>query len=186
MTIRPYQPKDFENCRKICYETSHNFDTEKKRQALYNMYCDYYLEFESDTCFVAADENDEAIGYILCADNYDEYVKNYSEHYLGELKKLHKPFWLMRRADMFLRRNIAKKYPAHLHIDILPKGQRQGLGHKLVDALVDALRKKGVNGVFLIVGKGNQKGINFYRKYGFKEYKKVIGGIVFALDIDKA
>lgn len=186
MKIRPYQEKDFENCREICYVTSHGFDAPNKKQALYNMYCDYYLKFEPDTCFVAVNDNDEAIGYILCADNYQEYEKKYRKYFMGDLKKLSLSFYLMRHFDMILRRKLAKTFPAHMHIDIKPEGQRQGLGHKLVDELVKALKAKGVKGVFLIVGKGNEKGVNFYTKYGFNRYKDVIGGIVFTIDIDKA
>jgi|AGTN01.3.fsa_nt_gi Acetyltransferases len=183
-TVRPYQDKDRENCREVCFVTSHGFTTEKKRAALYNLFCDYYLEFEKDTCFVAVNEKDEAIGYVICADDYAEYEKNYREHYLPALKKIGKGYWIYKVFDLAAKRKIAKRYPAHLHIDIKPEGQRQGLGHKLVDALKARLKEKGVEGVFLEVGKGNKQGISFYKKYGFKKYKEPISGIVYALDID--
>jgi ribosomal protein S18 acetylase RimI-like enzyme len=185
MIVRPYEKKDFDNCREICYVTSHGFETEARKQALYYLYCDYYLEYESDTCFVVANDKDEAIGYILCADNYKEYEKNYRKYYMSKLKKISKPFWLMRNIDMLLRRPLTKKFPAHMHIDIKPEGQGQGMGHKLVDTLVKTLKEKGVKGLFLVVGKENKKGVSFYRKYGFNQYKDVISGIVFTIDIDK-
>ena len=61
----------------------------------------------------------------------------------------------------------AKKYPAHLHIDILPEAQHKGYGTKLMDALMDYLAEKGVKGVHLGVGGDNAGGIRFYEKYGF-------------------
>ena len=61
----------------------------------------------------------------------------------------------------------AKKYPAHLHIDILPEAQHQGYGAKLMDVLMDYLAEKGVKGVHLGVGGDNAGGIRFYEKYGF-------------------
>ncbi|MFA5449190.1 MAG: GNAT family N-acetyltransferase [Clostridia bacterium] len=184
MKIRPYQPKDFENCREICYLTSQGFDTEKKKAALLNMFCDYYLEYEADTCFVAANDEDEAIGYIICADSYEEYEKNYRANYMKDLKKLSFFFWLVRDIELRMRRKLAKKFPAHLHINLKPGSQRQGAGHKLTDALLTELKSRGVSGIFLGVGAKNETGKRFYRKYGFTEYKRDVASIIFTIDIN--
>lgn len=64
---------------------------------------------------------------------------------------------------------FAKEYLAHLHIDIAGDYQRQGIGTKLIDALIEHLRKKSVKGLMFSVAIDNEKGLGFYRKYGFKE-----------------
>lgn len=181
MEIRKYQPKDFERMHKICYETSSGFDSEKGKIALFATYCDYYVNEDGDSCFVAVNEKDEAIGYILCAPNPEKYEKIFKEKYAPILKKASPIRYLFHIANEFLSRKVKKRYPAHLHIDILPEGQRQGLGTKLMDALIDHLKQNGVGGVYLVCGAGNEKGVNFYKKYGFKVHSKKFGSVTFVL-----
>jgi ribosomal protein S18 acetylase RimI-like enzyme len=59
-------------------------------------------------------------------------------------------------------------HPAHLHIDILPAYQRQGLGAKLIAALFEALESRGCPGVHLVVGRKNADAIAFYQKQGLE------------------
>src|SRR5690606_4384619 len=59
------------------------------------------------------------------------------------------------------------RYPAHLHIDLLPEAQRQGLGRALIDTLIDALRGRGVAGLHLAASIGNTDAIAFYPRVGF-------------------
>jgi ribosomal protein S18 acetylase RimI-like enzyme len=59
-------------------------------------------------------------------------------------------------------------YPAHLHIDILPDYQRQGLGAKLLAALFEELDRRGCPGVHLVAGMDNPNAIAFYKKQGLE------------------
>lgn len=72
----------------------------------------------------------------------------------------------------------ADRYPAHLHIDILPEYQRQGIGFQLMDTLTVHLREQGVPAVMLSVAGDNEKGKNFYRKYGFQVLEETPNEIV--------
>ena len=60
------------------------------------------------------------------------------------------------------------RYPAHLHIGLLPRGQRRGLGSELMQRLFSALRERGVQGVHLGVSALNPGAIAFYETQGFK------------------
>ena len=60
-------------------------------------------------------------------------------------------------------------YPAHLHIDLLPEAQRQGLGRKLIDTLRAALAERGVPGVHLGYDRTNVAARAFYDRMGFHE-----------------
>jgi ribosomal protein S18 acetylase RimI-like enzyme len=62
---------------------------------------------------------------------------------------------------------VLAEYPAHLHIDLLPRAQGRGLGRRLVDTLLDALRGLGVAGVHLGVDAANHRAIGFYEHLGF-------------------
>ncbi|MFU8889157.1 MAG: GNAT family N-acetyltransferase [Trueperaceae bacterium] len=60
-------------------------------------------------------------------------------------------------------------YPAHLHVDLLPRAQGRGHGRRMVQTLLAALVERGCAGVHLGVGRQNQRAIAFYRALGFDE-----------------
>ncbi len=62
-------------------------------------------------------------------------------------------------------------YPAHLHIDLLPRVQGRGFGRRLIDTLCAALAERGVPGVHLGVGARNQRARAFYPHLGFGEVR---------------
>lgn len=185
MVIRKAKLTDIDDLREICYVTSKGFDTPRKVRALELMYCDYYVECNSDYVFVAEKDN-KTIGYILCAPNYFEYEKLYREKYLGRLRKV--SLWRAVTFSISLKigRKYAKEYPAHLHIDIKPEGQKMGIGTELMRTLFNKLKEDGVKGVHLIVGSGNKNAIKFYNKMGFNEIDRLTGCIVFGKGIDKS
>ena len=83
---------------------------------------------------------------------------------------------------------MLEKYPAHLHIDILPEYQRQGIGHRLMKRLEQHLIKNNVPGFHLEVGSKNTLGINFYKKYGLEFISKDQFSTIFAkklIEIEK-
>ena len=50
---------------------------------------------------------------------------------------------------------MVARYPSHLHIDLLPRGQGQGHGRLLIESLLDLLRAGGSGGVHLGVSPTN-------------------------------
>jgi len=182
-TIRPYQAKDYDNVRKICLLNAGNPETEKQQKFILTTYCDYYIEYEPENCFVAVNEADEAIGSIFCAENYAKYRARFNKTYLPKEIKLGGFKWISALGSYRLHARYAAQYPAHLHIDILDAYQRKGLGSKLVSSLSEHLKAKGIGGLMLTVGASNTKGINFYKKYGFKEIAKGIGDVAMGIKL---
>lgn len=181
ISIRKYQQKDKDNLRKICLETSsYPIDTEEQRKFLFLLYNDYYSEVEPENCFVAADENDEAVGYIICAENFKEYSRVFTKFYLPEIKELGTSYYLTALAEMTGHRAFSKKYPAHLHIDILPGCQGQGVGTELIIALKRHLKSKGINSIMLSCGANNTGAIKFYKKNNFNIIMKIAGSCIMA------
>lgn len=183
VTIRPYEAKDKPNLEKICIATAKESDvnTEKKHENILWLYNRYYTSHEGYNCFVAADERDEAVGYIICSENFEKYSKTFKSDELRQIRKLGFHFYLFALGDLIIQKPFVKKYPAHLHIDILEEYQRMGLGHKLMDALTSNLKRKNVPGVMLIVAAKNEKGVNFYKKYGFEVVRSLGAGLVMGL-----
>lgn len=186
MNIRPYEEKDKENVRFVCLNSDGPCRMGKRQQNfLLTTYCDYFIEKEGDNCFVAVDENDRAIGYVLCAEDYDNFKKVFRQEYLPRFRKYELLFKKAAIISTLIQSKYKKDYPAHMHIDILPEYQRMGLGHKLMDALCENLKTKGVKGVCLTVWSGNKKGRNFYKKYGFTLLKTISTTAVYALNFQE-
>jgi hypothetical protein len=60
-------------------------------------------------------------------------------------------------------------FPSHLHIDIVARGQRKGLGRTAVLQMLDKLRHSGSHGVFLEMSSKNSGAYRFYQSLGFFE-----------------
>lgn len=184
MNIRPYEKKDKEDVHFICLNSEgHCKSSERGINFSLAVYCDYYLEKEPENCFVAAEENDKAIGYIICSEDFDVFKKRFVAEYYTRIKK-----WEFRRRKSALRSIIPHEkykdeYPAHLHIDILPEYQRMGLGHKMTDVLLAHLRGKGIKGIMLTTWIKNMKGRGFYDKYGFTLLEETKSCAVYGLKL---
>lgn len=74
-------------------------------------------------------------------------------------------------------------HPAHLHIDLLPEVQGQGWGRRLIQALTDALRDRGVTGLHLVADADNAAAIAFYPRVGFAPLASHPGVRAFAMDL---
>lgn len=182
MIIRPYNESDKEKVRFICLNSDGPCKlSEKKINYLLATYCDYFIEEEGRNCFVAEDEKGNVAGYILCAENYNNFSKVFRRKYLTRIKKRDLKLRLQAALSDFFQWKYRKAYPAHLHIDILPQYQRMGLGHMLMDALCENLKSKGIRGVCLTVGINNKKGRSFYEKYGFTLLEEMPLAAVYAL-----
>lgn len=78
---------------------------------------------------------------------------------------------------------VVADFPAHLHIDLLPRLQGRGVGGRLLRRLLDELRARGVPGVHLGVDARNTRAIGFYRHLGFTELARSAGGVTMGLHL---
>ena len=60
-------------------------------------------------------------------------------------------------------------FPAHLHIDLLPRARKKGNGRRMIETLHKKLKKFGIKGVFLEVGINNINAQSFYERIGYKK-----------------
>lgn len=183
-TIRPYQKKDYENLREVCFVTA-TPPYNKNKDITAGLFCEYYLNYEGEHCFVVADKDDNAVGYILCAPDYTEFVKKFVQHQLPIIKKLSYKEYIKHKLEFMFVKRVAKAYPAHLHIDITDGFQRMGLGKQLVDRLMLHLDSIGVKALHLGCGAANEKGTSFYKKIGFHIIRTVVGTNIFGVDVHK-
>jgi ribosomal protein S18 acetylase RimI-like enzyme len=148
-------------------------------------WCLYYLWYELENCFVAEDtETNKVIGYIISTLDSIKQEKNFEEKIGPLVKKRMKEIklrtiiskiyahFIIHKSLSKKRRKMLEKYPAHLHINILPEYQRKGIGHRLMKTLEEHLMKNNIPGFHLEVGAKNDLGISFYEKYGLKYISK--------------
>lgn len=182
MHIRPYKETDKINLRLICIETAGASDKpEQEQRFILKLYCDYYIEQEPQNCFVLADDNDEAVGYILCSENFKRYRKNFAP-YQRSIKNLSFGKYLYSFGEIIAHLPASKKCKAHMHIDILPDYQHKGYGTLLINALKKHLASKNIHSLMLVVGNENKNAVKFYKKNGFKDFLNFGKGILMTLD----
>jgi len=173
ISIRKYEEKDYENVCYACLNSEGDDDiTEEFADFVLNTFCKYYIDNEPENCFVVDDEG-KAVGYIICAENFDKFKKTYDEEYFPRSIKYGESRIEWATEAYMLHEKYKDIYPAHLHIDILPEYQRMGVGGKLLRALFDHLLSKDIKGVMLTCGTNNVTANNFYKKYGFEELEVV-------------
>lgn len=175
--IRAYKETDKRKVQEICLRTANDdypFTTIEERPGadyLLSTYCDYYIDCEPESCFVLTDENDSAVGYIMCAKEQKAYRRRFLKEYCPRVHWDRKAK-VLSYSEAWLHGAFAAKYPAHLHIDILKDYRGGGNGTRMITVLLEHLKKKGIKGVHLIVSEDNPKAIRFYERCGFKTLLK--------------
>ncbi len=64
---------------------------------------------------------------------------------------------------------VLADHPAHLHIDLMPRLQRQGWGRRMMLELESRLRERRIRGVHLGVSPRNESARAFYASLGYVE-----------------
>ncbi len=193
INIRPLDPhKDKQYVRHIACETAfmgrpleHFMDG---RKIFADLMTNYYLYYEPESCFVAEDkERSKVVGYLLGTKDtnrerrishlfiYPKVVgKLLTFRYSFGQKTIIHAFRALRSyiLDENLRPPV-DKYPAHLHINLLARYRRMGIGTQLMDAFIRYLISCRAKGVHLITTSNNSGAISFYEKYGFNIYRRV-------------
>ncbi len=180
--ISKYKEDKHDQMQNVCLKTASSWfsESEEQKQLLYGAYCNYYIEQEPENCFTALD-GETVAGYIICTENAEKWAEDFERLYIKNLENSNTADYL--RGTMVLPLKYAKDYPAHLHIDILDEYQRMGIGFKLMDALINHLKEKCIKGLMLSVDRNNEKGVNFYKKYGFEVVEDSDEGLVLGIKL---
>lgn len=79
---------------------------------------------------------------------------------------------------------LAREYPAHLHIDFQERARGAGLGRTIIERLLAELRSRHISGVHLGVSADNANAIGFYSHLGFRQVDSEPGGLLMGLRLD--
>ncbi|MFI4934516.1 MAG: GNAT family N-acetyltransferase [Caulobacterales bacterium] len=185
--IRGVRPGDLEALYAICLATGDNGQDASAQhddsQVVGHIYAAPYAVLEPGSAFVVED-GDGVAGYIVGAAD----TLAFEERMVGE-------WWPALRgryadpggdprawnADQVRAYQIhhpqppparvTDAYPSHLHINLLPRLQGQGLGRRLIDTWLTRMRELGSSGAHLGVGVKNERAVRFYRAYGLTEFQ---------------
>ena len=179
--IRPAGPQDREALFSICLKTA---DSGVDATALYSdpdypgqVWSVPYLEFAPEHCFVV-DEGGTAVGFVVGVADTATYEGQLDAQWWPMLRSRYAERKPTARLDPMVLGRIATpphsdpeliaRFPAHLHINLLPHVQSGGWGRKLIEAELDSLRRVGAPAVHLGVSPTNERAIGFYRHVGFE------------------
>jgi ribosomal protein S18 acetylase RimI-like enzyme len=141
------------------------------------VYADPYLLLQPDLAFVA-EADGVVLGYAVAALDSEEFYARWQLEWAPRFATSHPADPAVDRSDAdsqlraFLHRprlllfDDLDRYPAHLHINLLPGARRQGVGRRLISTVFRELARAGAPGVQLGVRADNTRAHAFYRAMG--------------------
>ena len=178
--LRAYLPGDLPAMSRICLLTG---DAGHDATPLYrdpellaHVYCGPYPTADPSLSVVVADDEGVA-GYLVGTADSAAFAAWQDEHWWPALRARYPLGPDDGTADHRLVRLIHHPpheaapagYPAHLHIDLLPRRQGQGWGRRLIEAFATTLAQRGVPGLHLRIDPRNTAALAFYLRLGFTE-----------------
>lgn len=193
--VRAFDSDDTDSCYEICLRTA---DNGGDATSLYSdqriageVWVGPYLVRHPECSLVL--EDDEGVGgYVVGTPDtasYDDWVDNewfvplrerYPVGAFGEgtadaacVNLIHTP--------LRMPAEVVEAYPAHLHIDLLPRLQGRGYGRALMDGLFERVRSAGAVAIHLGCSPDNTNAIAFYQRLGFED---LMGGFIWGRSTD--
>jgi GNAT superfamily N-acetyltransferase len=183
--IRPYRPDDLDELYGICVQTA---DNGQDGTSLFrdprlpgHVYAAPYAIFEPSLAFVAQDAGGVG-GYVVATLDSLAFERRLERDWWPALRASHpEPSRDLAQGlspqEQFALRwihhplgtpdELARAFPSHLHINLVPRLQGQGIGQQLIATVIAALRDQGSPGLHLHVRPGNRRAAGFYQHIGF-------------------
>jgi ribosomal protein S18 acetylase RimI-like enzyme len=185
VVLRPYRAADRACVRDIAYRTGFLGDPAdcywRDVESFANVWTRYYTDEEPESAFVA-ERDGVAVGFLLgCVDS--SRARSPKEVLVREIGR--RLLFIRPGTVGFLWRSIADglrgveapsgeladpRWPAHLHIDLLPEARRGGVGAALMRAWLARLQSLGVPGCHLVTLHENRPAVAFFERMGFRPH----------------
>ena len=170
--IRQYSDVDNKAVRYVCHASSTNPTHKASLRLVCSLFCDYYLAQDKSHAFVATDEFDKPVGYVLCDTDFKKYSLLYPS-YIADVKNESRKDFLNMKQNIKACETIAEAYPAHLQINVLPAFQNRGIGRSLVETEIARLRGDGIPGVHVVLKISNMSALAFFERLGFVKILRI-------------
>jgi ribosomal protein S18 acetylase RimI-like enzyme len=191
--IRPARSGDEPGAYYVCLKTGHHGqDGEpfygEDPDALGRIFVGPYLAYEPELSLIL--EDDEGIcGYALGALDSRAFYARYEAEWRQDLcahfpapsgdpsnwTRVQHVYQCYHHPDYFCPEPY-EAYPSHLHIDLLPRAQGRGYGRRMIERIMDTLRRRRSPGAHLGLSALNTRAFGFYQRLGFRELMRVNSG----------
>jgi GNAT superfamily N-acetyltransferase len=179
VVLRPYRSDDLDALYDICLATG---DSGRDAASLHSdgrlighIYAAPYGVLEPSNVFVAEDDEGVA-GYVVGTHDTDAFAARLErewwpalrEHYarvpdVGLTPADRQRIGMIRHPESNPA-DIVAQYPAHIHMNLLPRLRGQRVGTGLLQLWVDQARQAGVKGIHLGAGIANTGGVAFWSR----------------------
>lgn len=180
--LRAYRPDDLEALYQVCLATG---NAGQDATALHNdgklvghIYSAPYGVLEPHNAFVAEDDEGVA-GYIVGTHDTDAFAARLDQEWWPEIRRHYAAMSPDALTEADKARvavimaphkdpaDIVAAYPAHIHMNLLPRLRGQKLGWGLLQLWIAQARAAGVTGIHLGASPTNATGIAFWTRSGF-------------------
>ena len=156
-----------------------------------------YARRDPGLCWVVEDEDERVIGYVVATDDTNAFATWFQDEWWPSRRDRYRASGAAEPTpqDRFIAYGdrqkpaddpIVQAYPAHLHIDLLPETQGQGLGRLLIDTLLAELGRRGVPALHLSMNADNRSAGAFYERLGFTQLASGDGSTTYGIRIPTA
>lgn len=194
--IRPFAPGDLDALYHICLATG---DAGKDASALHSdgqlvghIYAAPYGVLEPEHVLVAEDEEGVA-GYVVGTHDTRAFEQRLEREWYPPLRERYRTATGLTEADQARVRLIMSpdtapealvvQYPAHIHMNLLPRLRGQKVGTRLLQRWADAARDAGVPGIHLGASAQNPGGIAFWSAVGFTIVHRNDRSVLFTMTL---
>jgi len=194
LTLRPATDADLPAVEAICIATGDDGNDARGRQAhpelLAHLWASPHLIADPALATIVDDEHGPA-GYLVATADTLGFERWCEQHWWPALRQRYPldEAWSDRDRELVelvhepdaTPASLAAAYPAHLHINLLPRVQGRGLGRVLIERLLAQLAARTVVGVHLGVSRTNTRAIGFYEHLGFERHSvEADGGLIMS------
>lgn len=197
--LRGYEPRDLDALYEICLVTGaagndasgqHN-----DRKAVGQIYSAPYGVLEPAQVIVAEDEQGVA-GYIVGAFDTNAFEDRLEREWWPDLRRHYASIPVASLTEADRQRvaamqhpprdpaDIVARYPAHIHMNLLPRLRGQRIGTALLQRWIEQARAAGVTGIHLGASASNAGGIAFWQRSGFEPIRTVDTAVWFGMSLD--
>lgn len=199
--IRPFRSDDVDGLYDVCVKTA---DVGKDATGVLeddrlwgDLFAVPYALRDPGLSWVVEAEDGRVIGYIVATDDTTAFATWFRDEWWPGRRGLYRSSGQAEPTaqDRFLAYGdrqapgddpIVHEFPAHLHIDLLPETQGQGLGRRLIDTLLAELGRRGVPALHLGMNADNLSAGAFYERLGFTKLASGDGSTTYGIRVPSA
>ena len=186
VTLRAFNPEDLSALYAISLATGHEggdaSHLHEDPRLIGHIYSAPYALVDPGLVVVAADEDDRVVGYIVGAVDTASWEEGLERSWWPKLRREYvdpsdtpRAGWTADQRRAFMIHHpprtpaaLVKAYPAHLHMNLLAKMQRRGIGSALLKSWLELAASRGGAAAHVGVNRANPGALRFWETQGFR------------------